>query len=515
MCDVPAAADAIDSKTPPQASVENATHRNAAIDVQAVPRQGAVEDATRPNAAEDMASWSTADWLQTEATHSSANISAPSNNATRKNTTSGKELPLKRESEKKKNRQKKKPVGGTKKGPPTSSVALDGGDIWAGSRLSDDELADLVDNATSTRVARPVTAQWFPGRRWLWGQWSGTIVRAVLPREVLLTTLFATLLSVVICVKPASIDVTQQLRGVQRVWVLCSGLVSFALSFFLSKAYTLWRSVYASSRSVQNRLNDIGLLCASAAARGQGDGTGFSPEADTMLRYMARMCRLYSVFLYASLTRRLAPLLSPKGLRALAQSDEITNKEYQMLIQTSRQDLTVLLWISLTLRAALKDGRLDSTYDRTIQTKVLELRGHSASIRDELSGRIPLAYTHLMQLLCDLLVLFTPLALSASVGGVACVFSSALVALFYSSVLKLAKHFCDPYDNEQYDGQTNGIAINVECLVQETNLNSERWRTSATWLPDAARPVPAKQPPARASFSLLPPSWGGADVIDM
>ena len=72
-------------------------------------------------------------------------------------------------------------------------------------------------------------------------------------------------------------------------------------------------------------------------------------------------------------------------------------------------------------------------------------------------------------------------------GGIVCVFGTALVALFYSSVLKLAKHFCDPYDNEQYDGQKNGIAINVECLMRETNFNSERWRRSAVWSPTVAR----------------------------
>jgi len=191
--------------------------------------------------------------------------------------------------------------------------------------------------------------------------------------------------------------------------------------------------------------------------------------------------------IYAQFTTRYAPLVTPAGLRLLQSADAITNDERQVLLESSHPQYTVLMWISLTLRAALKDGRLDATYDRTIQTKVLDLRDHTASISDELSGRIPLAYTHLMQLLCDLLVLFTPLALSASVGSAVCVFATALVTLFYSSVLKLAKQFCDPYDNEQYNGQKNGIAINVECLVQETNFNSERWRRSAIWLPDVAR----------------------------
>ena len=396
--------------------------------------------------------------------------------------------PLKRESEEKKKSLKKKPKGSNMRDQPSSSVALDGGDIWAGSRISEDELHELVENATSKRVSMPVTSQWFPRRGWLWGQWSGTIVKAVLPREVLSAAIIATLMSVLLRVFPDSSLLNQQLRGVQRVWVLCSGLISFTLSFFLSKAFTLWRNVYASSRKVQNRLNDLGLVCATAAARsGAADGSGFTLDADETLRYISRMCRLYTMFVYASVTTRFAPLATPSGLRLLQAADAITEEERTVLLESSSPQYTVLMWISLTLRAALKDGRLDSTYDRTIQTKVLDLRDHSASIRDELSGRIPLAYTHLMQLLCDLLVLFTPVALSASVGGIVCVFSTALVALFYSSVLKLAKHFCDPYDNEQYDGQKNGIAINVECLMQETNFNSERWRRSAVWSPTVAR----------------------------
>lgn len=454
--------------------------------------------------------WDTAQWLAQSENQTAANVTALSENIT-----SSKELKLKQESEKKKTASKKKQKGSSMKDQPTDSVALDGGDIWAGSRLSEDEMRELViDVAMSTRVRGAVTSQWFPKRQWLWGQWSGTIVKAVLPREVLTSAAIATMAVIALRLVP---DITAQLRGVQRVWVLCSGLISFTLSFFLSKAYTLWRSVYMNSRKVQNRLNDLGLVCASAAARGPQDGEGFTPEADSMLRYIARMCRLYSMLLYSSITTRFAPLVTPAGYKLLQEAGAITFDERKILLESSNPQYTVLMWISLTLRAALKDGRLAAEYDRTIQTKVLDLRDHSASIRDELSGRIPLAYTHLMQLLCDLLVLFTPLALSASVGGVACVFSTALVTLFYSSVLKLAKHFCDPFDNEQYDGQKNGIAINVECLIQETNSNSERWRRSAVWLPDEAKESMPRKPakPATPFRTLLPASWSGEGSIDI
>ena len=54
----------------------------------------------------------------------------------------------------------------------------------------------------------------------------------------------------------------------------------------------------------------------------------------------------------------------------------------------------------------------------SLQTKLTELRGAYAGIEDQLTGRMPLAYTQLVQIKVDLLIGFTPLALIHSVGGV-------------------------------------------------------------------------------------------------
>ena len=64
------------------------------------------------------------------------------------------------------------------------------------------------------------------------------------------------------------------------------------------------------------------------------------------------------------------------------------------------------------------------------------------------SGRMPLAYVQLVQILTDLLILTTPLALYNSVGGVGAVIGTGVVTLFHSSVVKLAKIFLDPFNNE-------------------------------------------------------------------
>ena len=64
-----------------------------------------------------------------------------------------------------------------------------------GLRASNDEIMELVDQACSTRICEPIVPQYFPGRRWLWRQWGGTIVKRVLPREVLLNVIIATVLT--------------------------------------------------------------------------------------------------------------------------------------------------------------------------------------------------------------------------------------------------------------------------------------------------------------------------------
>ena len=71
---------------------------------------------------------------------------------------------------------------------PQSAVGMDGGDVWSGARVTQATLEDVVDEATSTTIGTPIIAQYYPGRAWLWQQWTGTILRRVLLREVLSTS---------------------------------------------------------------------------------------------------------------------------------------------------------------------------------------------------------------------------------------------------------------------------------------------------------------------------------------
>jgi predicted membrane chloride channel (bestrophin family) len=190
-------------------------------------------------------------------------------------------------------------------------------------------------------------------------------------------------------------------------------------------------------------------------------------------------------------------LLPDLAAGELVRRGEITSAERDALLQSSRGWESVLEWISTLLNSAVADGRLCGSasggsplaLQMTLQTKLTELRANTAAIADELTGRMPLAYTQLVQIMADVLIFFTPFALVHSVGGAGAAIGTGIVTLFHSSILNLAKMFLDPLNNDDYSGN---VGINVATLIQETNAASERWRKAGAWvpadtLPDSAR----------------------------
>ena len=216
---------------------------------------------------------------------------------------------------------------------PSTAVGVDGGDQWIGSRVSSDELRSLADLACSTTITKPIVAQYYPARIWLWRQWSGTVLRRVLPKEVFFNLCFAAAVCLFFRVPgPRPVwraGLVESLAGVARVWTITGSMASFILSFFLSQSYTMWRSVYSITRRVQGRLNDVALLCATFARRNATDGA-YTPEAEDALRTVARYCRLFHMLFYASVSSRFAPLKTPQGLSALVANGALTAEARQM-----------------------------------------------------------------------------------------------------------------------------------------------------------------------------------------
>ena len=399
---------------------------------------------------------------------------------------------------------------------PQSAVGVDGGDVWSGQRVSQDGLIDIVEEATSTTVSRPIVAQYYPNRRWLWRQWRGTVIRRTLPREVLFQVLFAWLISVLFSASgpmgaQRAAVAESYLAGLARAWTLSATMASFLLSFFLSQSYALWRSVYSITRRVQGRLNDFCLLCATYAERNATTGA-YTPAAEITLRTVSRYVRLFHMLFYASVTTRFAPLKTPQGLSELVRVGAITAEEREGLLESSMGHAAVVGWLSALVDTAVADGRLAVSVARdrdtspiavqlSLQNKLVDLRATYASLPDELTARMPLAYVQLVQLMTDSLCFFTPLALVHSVGPFGVVCGTLVVTLFHSSVVTLAKLFLDPLNNEVKDrGGDPGIGgIDVATLLIETNLGSERWRRSAAWLPQAVRRMPAADADADAA----------------
>ena len=93
---------------------------------------------------------------------------------------------------------------------------------------------------------------------------------------------------------------------------------------------------YVATRKVQGRLNDVLLVAASHAEREGGDPAArCTARASALLETTARHVRLFNVLLYASLSRKYAPLGSPQGLEALQRNNALTAAERERLLQAS------------------------------------------------------------------------------------------------------------------------------------------------------------------------------------
>uniref|UniRef100_A0A7S2G1G2 Bestrophin homolog n=1 Tax=Octactis speculum TaxID=3111310 RepID=A0A7S2G1G2_9STRA len=347
-------------------------------------------------------------------------------------------------------------------------------------------------------MSSTVMSQFFITRRWLWMTWRGTIIRSTIPREVIANMIFAILVTSFLHVPglfyQERFALIARLKGINQVWLYASSLVTFTMSFFLNQTYAHWRNIYSLSRKIQGRLNDIGLCCGTSASR-TADGE-YTDEASELLALVSRYIRLFSILMYASVSTKFAPLATPQGLAEMQVFGALTEDERELLLQQGGGHNAVIGWIWSAVDAGLRDGRLGQDVGATgvdvapialqisFQSKLLELRATYASIRDALTGRMPMAYTQLVQILVDLLVITTPLSLLHSVGGAGAVIGTGVITFFYSSVFNLAKVFLDPYDNEHYikDGS---MSLNVFSLQQETNLGSDRWRKAGKKLPNA------------------------------
>ncbi|KAL7532202.1 hypothetical protein ACHAXR_004485, partial [Thalassiosira sp. AJA248-18] len=105
------------------------------------------------------------------------------------------------------------------------------------------------------------------------------------------------------------------------------------------------------------------------------------------------------------------------------------------------------------------------------------IRAQYGAIGDELQGRMPLAYAHIVQVLLDVVLWMYPfMALSTGMAWHISILGTGLLTMFYQGLFDLAKQFLDPYDNENYGKGDDPLVI--DTLIAESNAGSVRWMNS-------------------------------------
>ena len=303
---------------------------------------------------------------------------------------------------------------------------------WKNSR----KLDDLTEWATSDEANRPIICEYEPDARWLWTKWKGTALSIT---YIPVMTNIALGIGVdrfvhfnsdatwaLLAVPPESDPLIQQLVGMKTLWEYQLTLCTFILAFFISQAYTHWRSVYFTTRAIQGRINDVCMLLTMSAKRSaesndcEGSRTGYAEESQKLVGTCVRLMKLSHTFFWAATKTSsngvgdggvsdgdhleslpasewnddaIGPLLlSPLGLRGLVKAKELTREEMKALLHSglppSQYPYVLLEWVGLYAMEGLRDGTLagGNGVEDQLMKRLTEVRAEYFSI-DDLTGK--------------------------------------------------------------------------------------------------------------------------------
>ena len=165
----------------------------------------------------------------------------------------------------------------------------------------------------------------------------------------------------------------------------------------------------------------------------------------------------------------------------------MTSKQLEVLqnldLPENQKHSACLEWMMIRTDRGIQDGTLisDPAHRQMLLGQLATLRSTYASISDKLAGRMPLAYTHFVQVLVDVFVWTAPIGLYSELGAwsIICV---GVLTLFYTGLLDLAKIFLDALDNEDFY-QSARLYMDIGVLIRESNAGSTRWVNGAARLP--------------------------------
>ncbi len=244
------------------------------------------------------------------------------------------------------------------------------------------------------------------------------------------------------------------------------------------------------------RLHDVNMNMASHAERvvpaNPNDKSTYTASSRQILELMSRYTRLFNLLTYASFTRSHRPILTPRGLRRLVERGLMTAQEREVLVDAvipaTQRHSVVLMWMIRLFIEGRAAGHIQGGHGFESETmhKFHIIRSQYGAIGDELQGRMPLAYAHIVQVLVDLILwMFPIMAFATGMSPLLVVFGTGLLTMSYQGLFDLAKQFLDPYDNENYGRGEDPLS--VDTLIAETNAGSVRWLYGFEELPFSAQ----------------------------
>lgn len=175
-------------------------------------------------------------------------------------------------------------------------------------------------------------------------------------------------------------------------------------------------------------------------------------------------------------------------MRRLVERGLLTQREREILIEAdlpaTQRHNAVLLWIVRAFVEGREAGHFQggAGFEDQFMEKVHVCRASYGAIGDELHGRMPLAYAHIVQVLVDIILWMYPFtAVASGMSAWLCVLGTGLLTVSYQGLFDLAKQFLDPYDNESFGKGEDPLVI--DTLIAETNSGSVRWLSGLEKMP--------------------------------
>jgi hypothetical protein len=304
-------------------------------------------------------------------------------------------------------------------------------------------LDDLIDESVRTSARRPIMMQFDPSSSGIWKRWKGTVFSetwdACVYRIIYASAAF------LMCRSFPQIKDT--LSGFPILWGQLLSVTTFTLTFFVNQSYALWRKCSDLSRSLQGRLHDMDMTLAAHATRippaGPNEPSTYTAESRQILELVSRYVRLFNLLTYASFTRSHRPVLTPRGMRRLVERGLMTPLEREVLVNAkipaTQRHNAVLLWIIRAFIEGTDAGHFTggAGFEQQFIEKAHVCRSSYGAIGDELQGRMPLAYAHIVQVLVDLVLSLYPfMAYSAGMSGFVCVLGTGILTIGYQGLVR-------------------------------------------------------------------------------